>query len=67
MDDYIDTIEAAKLLGRTPRRILQFIADGTLPAITVGSGRRVVHIVKRADVKKIVLAPKGRPKKAAKK
>jgi excisionase family DNA binding protein len=65
--DWITVADAAGMLGLTPRRVQDFIADGKLKATKMG-GR--LYLLLRPDVEAFakVDRPRGRPpKKPAKK
>jgi hypothetical protein len=53
----LDTKAAAAELGVSPRRILQLIKSGRLPAQLLGG----VHIVMRSDLAKVADRKPGRP------
>jgi excisionase family DNA binding protein len=63
--DFITTQEAAELLGVTVRRIQAMITAGRLPAERVGTGRRSVFLIARADLKLVKNRKPGRPKGGA--
>ena len=63
MSDYLTTQEAAAELGITDSRVRQLIIDGKLPAQKFGRS----HMIKRSDLKNVVIGNRGRPPKDAKK
>jgi excisionase family DNA binding protein len=62
MSDFVTTKEAAEILGVTPGRVRAMIGAGRLPAQTVGTGQRSVHLIARADLKLVKNRKPGRPK-----
>jgi excisionase family DNA binding protein len=62
-EDMITVNQAAKIIGVTPGRIRQLIAENHLPATKVGEGRGGVWLIKRDDLERIKVRPgPGRPK-----
>lgn len=64
MKGYITTSEAAEILGVTARRVCQLIAKKQLPAQTFGTGGRVLHLIRRADLDRVDVKKRpgpGRP------
>ncbi|MGD0390227.1 MAG: helix-turn-helix domain-containing protein [Tepidisphaeraceae bacterium] len=57
LPSFMDTTAAAVELGVSPRRVLQFITSGRLPAQMMGG----VYIVLRADLAKVANRKPGRP------
>lgn len=57
--DDLTTAQAAAVLGVTPARVRQYIADGRLPARALTPR---LHLVRAADVAKLVRRKPGRPK-----
>lgn len=55
--DVINTSQAAKVLGVTPRRVLALIASGRLPAVKVGRD----WIIPKAGLKLVSSRNPGRP------
>lgn len=54
----LTTAEAAAILGVTPRRVLNLVKYGRLPASRFGW----VWLIKASDLKKFQKRPPGRPK-----
>jgi excisionase family DNA binding protein len=61
-NDLLTTQEAAAELGVTDSRVRQLILDGKLPALRFGRS----HMIKRSDLKLVVIGNRGRPRKEAK-
>ena len=61
MDELLTTQEAAAELGVTDSRVRQLVLDGKLPARKFGRS----HMIKRSDLKLVVIGNRGRPRKAA--
>jgi len=55
----INTSQAAKAIGVTPRRVLALIQSGRLPAVKVGRD----WVVKKSDLKLVSSRKPGRPPK----
>lgn len=53
--------EVAEELGRSVRGVQKLIQAGRLPVVAAGAGRRVVYLVRAADVKRFVPPALGRP------
>jgi len=62
-DDLLTTQQAAAELGVTDSRIRQLIIDGKLPAQRFGRS----HMIRRSDLKNVVIGNRGRPPKTSKK
>jgi excisionase family DNA binding protein len=58
-EDLLTTQEAAAELGVTDSRVRQLIIDGKLPAQRFGRS----HMIKRGDLKGVVIGNRGRPRK----
>lgn len=58
-DDLLTTQQAAAELGVTDSRVRQLIIDGKLPAQKFGRS----HMIKRSDLKDVVIGNRGRPPK----
>jgi excisionase family DNA binding protein len=56
----IDAVEAAKRIGVSRRRVLQFIKSGRLPAQVLGGA----YVIQLADLAKVGDRKPGRPKKS---
>lgn len=59
MSEFLTTQEAAEELGITDSRVRQLIIDGKLPAQKFGRS----HMIKRSDLKQVVIGNRGRPRK----
>lgn len=59
-DDLLTTQQAAAELGVTDSRVRQLIITGKLPAQSFGRS----HMIKRSDLKDVVVGNRGRPRKA---
>lgn len=59
MDELLTTQEAATELGVTDSRVRQLVLDGKLPARKFGRS----HMIKRSDLKLVVIGNRGRPRK----
>ena len=59
MNEFLTTQEAAEELGVTDSRVRQLILDGKLPARKFGRS----HVIKRSDLKNVVVGNRGRPPK----
>jgi len=57
----VNSTQAAKALGVSPRRVLAIIKSGRLPAVKVGRD----WIILKSDLKLVSSRKPGRPKKAA--
>jgi len=65
MNDFLATDEAAAILGVSSRRVRAMIAAGQLPNTQrIGSGKRAVHLIARADLDLVKDRKSGRPPKA---
>lgn len=53
--------ETAEQLGRSIRGVQKLIADGRIPVVIAGTGRRIVYLIRAVDVKKFTPPPRGRP------
>lgn len=62
-DDLLTTQQAAAELGVTDSRVRQLIIDGKLPAQRFGRS----HMIRRSDLKDVVIGNLGRPPKSSKK
>lgn len=60
-DDLLTTQQAAEELGVTDSRVRQLIISGKLPAQSFGRS----HVIKRSDLKNVVIGNRGRPRKDA--
>ena len=60
-DDLLTTRQAAEELGVTDSRVRQLIISGKLPAQSFGRS----HVIKRSDLKKVVIGNRGRPRNNA--
>lgn len=60
MDEWLTTQQAADELGVTAGRIRQMIVDKQLPTTKFGH----VHMIKKADLKRVEDRKPGRPPKA---
>lgn len=58
-DELLTTQQAADVLGVSDSRVRQLIISGKLPAQSFGRS----HMIKRSDLKKVVLGNRGRPRK----
>ena len=58
-DDLLTTQQAAEELGVTDSRVRQLIISGKLPAQSFGRS----HVIRRSDLKKVVIGNRGRPPK----
>jgi excisionase family DNA binding protein len=61
-DDLLTTKQAAIELGVTDSRVRQLILAGKLPAQSFGRS----HMIRRSDLKNVVVGNRGRPRKKAK-
>lgn len=59
-DELLTTQQAAAELGVTDSRVRQLIIAGRLPAQSFGRS----HMIRRSDLKEVVLGNRGRPRKA---
>lgn len=59
MTKLLTTAEAADVLGVTPRRVVNMIKYGRLPASRFG----MVWLIKASDLKKVANRKPGRPSK----
>ena len=59
MDEFLTTEQAAAELGVSDSRVRQLILEGKLPAQKFGRS----HVIKRSDLKNIVIGNRGRPPK----
>jgi excisionase family DNA binding protein len=59
-NELLTTQQAAAVLGVTDSRVRQLIIDGKLPAQKFGRS----HMIKRADLKGVVIGNRGRPPKS---
>jgi excisionase family DNA binding protein len=57
-EELVDTKQAAKILGVTPRRVLALVEDGRLTAV-IKAGRN--HLFLAEDVRKVERKKGGRP------
>jgi excisionase family DNA binding protein len=62
-DELLTTQQAAAELGVTDSRVRQLIIAGKLPAQSFGRS----HMIKRSDLKNVVVGNRGRPPKDSKK
>jgi excisionase family DNA binding protein len=62
-DELLTTQQAAAELGVTDSRVRQLIIAGKLPAQSFGRS----HMIKRSDLKNVVVGNRGRPPKNSKK
>lgn len=60
-DELLTTQQAAAELGVTDSRVRQLIIDGKLPAQRFGRS----HMIRRNDLKGVVIGNKGRPRKSS--
>lgn len=60
-DELLTTQQAAAELGVTDSRVRQLIIAGKLPAQSFGRS----HMIRRSDLKDVVLGNRGRPRKEA--
>lgn len=61
-DELLTTKQAGAELGVSESRVRQLILAGTLPAQSFGRS----HMIKRSDLKNVVLGKRGRPRKQVK-
>jgi excisionase family DNA binding protein len=59
-EDLLTTQQAAAELGVSDSRVRQLIISGKLPAQSFGRS----HMIKRSDLKNVVVGNRGRPPKA---
>lgn len=53
-EDLIGTVEAARLIGRSPRTIHRLVHSGVLaPAVVAPGGNSGVYLFKRSDIERI--------------
>jgi excisionase family DNA binding protein len=63
LEDYVDSKQAAQMLGVSDARVRQLIIAGTLPAIKVGGeGRRGSWLIKIEDIENYTPPTRGWPK-----
>ena len=59
MDEFLTTEQAAAELGVSDSRVRQLILEDKLPAQKFGRS----HVIKRSDLKNVVIGNRGRPRK----
>lgn len=53
-DELIGSVEAARILGRSPRTVHRMVGSGELePAVVAPGGRAGVYLFRRADVERV--------------
>jgi predicted site-specific integrase-resolvase len=54
--------DAAAHHGCSVRAVQKWIGDGLLSVVVIGGGKRVIHLLRTADVKAFAKPTRGRPK-----
>jgi excisionase family DNA binding protein len=57
----LSVAEAAQRRGWSVSAVQKWIADGRLPAVVAGGGRRTVYLLRVRDVDRFVPPKRGRP------
>jgi len=57
LEQYVTSVEAAKVLGKSRNQVLKYVRDGLLPGVRVGQN----VLINIKDLEQFVPPPRGNP------